>query len=39
MTSPRNDYRQHWPGWATWALVGVVLTSALTIVATLNDIF
>ena len=27
-----------WPGWAWWALLGVVATSALTIAATLYDI-
>lgn len=28
-----------WPGWATWAVVFIVLTSVLTIAATLNDIW
>jgi hypothetical protein len=28
-----------WPAWATWALVAVVLTSVLTIAATINDIW
>jgi hypothetical protein len=28
-----------WPTWATWALVAVVLTSVLTIAATINDIW
>jgi hypothetical protein len=28
-----------WPRWATWALIAVVLTSLLTIAATLNDIW
>ena len=28
-----------WPSWATWALVAVVLTSLLTIAATINDIW
>jgi len=27
-----------WPWWSPWALIAVVLTSALTIAATLNDI-
>jgi hypothetical protein len=27
-----------WPWWAPWALIAVVLTSALTIAATLKDI-
>lgn len=37
MTSKHVDTT--WPGWATWALLAVVLTSILTIYATLNDIF
>jgi hypothetical protein len=28
-----------WPGWATWALLAVVVTSLVTIAATLNDIW
>jgi hypothetical protein len=28
-----------WPWWTKWALIAVVLTSILTIVATLNDIY
>jgi len=28
-----------WPSWASWALVAVVLTSLLTIAATINDIW
>jgi hypothetical protein len=28
-----------WPTWASWALVGVVATSILTIFATFRDIF
>jgi hypothetical protein len=28
-----------WPVWATWALVGVILTSIVTIAATINDIW
>jgi len=39
MSSGRKTYRMFWPGWATWAAVAVALTSLLTIVATLNDIF
>jgi hypothetical protein len=27
-----------WPWWASWALIAVVVTSLLTIGATLNDI-
>jgi hypothetical protein len=28
-----------WPRWASWALAAVVLTSLLTIAATINDIW
>jgi hypothetical protein len=28
-----------WPWWTKWTLLAVVLTSILTIVATLNDIY
>ena len=28
-----------WPNWATWALIAVVITSLLTIAATINDIW
>lgn len=28
-----------WPRWATWALIAVILTSILTIYATVNDIY
>lgn len=27
-----------WPLWAPWALLGVIVTSLMTIAATLNDI-
>jgi hypothetical protein len=37
MKHPANELL--WPSWATWALVGVVLTSLLTIAATINDIW
>jgi hypothetical protein len=30
--------RTFWPDWATWALVAVIITSLVTIAATLNDI-
>jgi len=36
MGSPNPDF---WPAWSTWVLVAVVLTTLLTIIATLNDIF
>lgn len=29
----------NWPGWATWALVLVMLTALVTLAATLNDIW
>jgi hypothetical protein len=28
-----------WPRWATWALLAVVVTSLVTIAATINDIW
>jgi hypothetical protein len=28
-----------WPTWASWALAAVVLTSLITIAATINDIW
>jgi hypothetical protein len=28
-----------WPRWSSWALLAVVVTSILTVVATLNDIW
>jgi hypothetical protein len=28
-----------WPAWASWAVVGIVLTCVATIGATLNDIW
>ena len=28
-----------WPAWASWAAVAVLLTSIVTIAATLNDIW
>jgi len=33
---PRNLL---WPAWATWALAAVVVTSLVTIAATINDIW
>ena len=35
----RKADRELWPAWSNWALLAVVLTSVLTIAATLNDIF
>ena len=37
MDSP--DEQIEWPSWATWALMGVVLTAIVTVAATLNDIW
>jgi hypothetical protein len=28
-----------WPAWATWALIAVIVTSLVTIGATINDIW
>jgi hypothetical protein len=28
-----------WPKWATWTLVAVVISSLITIAATINDIW
>ncbi len=28
-----------WPAWSTWTLIAVLITSVLTIAATLNDIW
>jgi hypothetical protein len=28
-----------WPRWATWALIGVLVTSLITVAATINDIW
>jgi hypothetical protein len=35
----REKISDLWPRGSTWALVAVVLTTLLTIAATLNDIF
>jgi hypothetical protein len=37
MTHPPRELL--WPKWASWALVAVMLTSLLTIAATINDIW
>jgi hypothetical protein len=37
MENPSRDLL--WPGWATWALLAVVVTSLLAIAATINDIW
>jgi len=38
MTEPDATHELSWPWWAPWALLGVALTSLLTIAATLYDI-
>jgi hypothetical protein len=36
----KKDVRSmSWPAWATWALFGVIVTSLVTIAATINDIW
>jgi hypothetical protein len=35
----KKDKQLEWPRWSTWAAVLIVLTSAATIAATLNDIW
>jgi len=38
MTKSADPQRLSWPWWAPWALLGVAVTSLLTIAATLYDI-
>jgi hypothetical protein len=38
MAKMDETHRLSWPWWAPWALLGVAVTSALTIAATLYDI-
>ena len=38
MAKMDETQRLSWPGWAAWALLGVAVTSLLTIAATLYDI-
>jgi hypothetical protein len=33
-----ETHRLSWPWWSTWVLLAVVITSLLTLAATLNDI-
>jgi hypothetical protein len=33
------EHAMAWPWWATWAVIAVVLTSLVTIAATINDIW
>jgi hypothetical protein len=38
MAKQDATHKLAWPWWSAWALIGVVVTSLLTIAATLNDI-
>jgi len=38
MVKSADPQRLSWPWWAPWALLGVAVTSVLTIAATLYDI-
>jgi hypothetical protein len=38
MAKMDDTHRLSWPGWAPWALLGVAVTSLLTIAAALYDI-
>jgi hypothetical protein len=38
MAKMDETHRLSWPWWAPWALLGVAVTSVLTIAATLYDI-
>jgi len=38
MSNSVDPRRLSWPWWASWALLGVVATSLMTIAATLYDI-
>jgi hypothetical protein len=38
MSEKENVRRLSWPRWSPWALLAVVLTSVVTIAATLYDI-
>jgi hypothetical protein len=35
----KQAHDKTWPNWSNWALLAVVLTSLLTIAATINDIW
>jgi hypothetical protein len=39
LTSMKHEHSLEWPRWATFALVAVVVTAALTIAAAINDIW
>lgn len=34
-----NHGKLEWPVWATWALVATVVSAAVTVAATINDIW
>ena len=38
MAEEREIHKLSWPWWSPWALIAVIITSLLTIAATLNDI-
>jgi hypothetical protein len=38
MAKQDATHKLAWPWWSSWALIAVVVTSLLTIAATLNDI-
>jgi hypothetical protein len=38
MAKQDETHKLSWPGWAWWALAAVIVTSLLTIAATLRDI-
>jgi hypothetical protein len=35
----RHEPLLEWPAWATWALVAVIVSSIVTVAATINDIW
>jgi hypothetical protein len=35
----RDEPLLEWPAWATWALIAVLVSSIVTIAATINDIW
>ena len=39
LTSMKHEHSLEWPRWATFALVAVIVTAALTIAAAINDIW
>ena len=39
LTSMKDEHSLEWPRWASIALIAVAVTAALTIAATINDIW